>query len=78
MIWTDIYGIHCTLSNLYQWLYINWYIICFNSYDLIKGHYEGQWSSSADSESSSKCYYEFMFTFLLDKTYLGFSTATIF
>ena len=19
----------------------NWYIICFNSYDLIKGHYEG-------------------------------------
>ena len=47
-------------------------IICFNSYDLIKGQNEGQGSSSAISESSSKCYYEFMFTFLLDKTYLGF------
>ena len=45
---------------------LNWYIICFNSYDLIKGHYEGQGSSSAISKS--KCYYEFMFTFLLDKT----------
>ena len=44
--------------------FFNWYIICFNSYDLIKGHYEGQGSSSAISESSSKCYYEFMFTFL--------------
>ena len=32
------------------------FIICFNSYDLIKGHYEGQGSSSAISESSSKCY----------------------
>ena len=55
-----------------SYLYLNWYIICFNSYDLIKGHYEGQGSSSAISESSSKCYYEFMFTFLLDKTYMGF------
>ena len=72
MIWTDIDGIPCTLSDQYQWLYFNWYIICFNSYDLIKGHYEGQGSSSAISESSSKCYYKFMFTFLLDKTYLGF------
>ena len=72
MIWTDIDGIHCTLSDRYQWLYFNWCIICFNSYDLIKGHYEGQGSSSAISESSSKDYYKFMFTFLLDKTYLGF------
>ena len=47
-------------------------IICFNSYGLIKGQNEGQGSSSAISETSSKCYYEFMFTFLLDKTYLGF------
>ena len=71
MIWTDIDGIRFTLSDRYQWLYLNWYIICFNSYDLIKGHYEGQGSSSAISESSSKCYYEFMLTFLLVKTYLG-------
>ena len=28
--------------------YFNWYIICFNSYDLIIGHYEGQGSSSAN------------------------------
>ena len=47
-------------------------IICCNSYDLIKGHEEGQRSSSVILESSSKCYYEFKFTFLLDKTYLGF------
>ena len=72
MIWIDIDGICCTLSDGYQWLYFNWYIICFNSYDLIKGQNEGQGSSSAISESSSKCHYEFMFTFLLDKTCLGF------
>ena len=72
MIWTDIDGIRCTLSDRYQWLYFNWYIICFNSYDLIKGHYEGQGPSSAISKSSSKSYYEFMFTFLKDKTNLGF------
>ena len=42
MIWTDIDGIRCTLSDQYQSLYFNWYIICFNFYDLIKGHYEGQ------------------------------------
>ena len=72
MIWADIDGICCTLSDRYQWLYFNWYIICFNSYDLLKGHYAGKGSSSAISESSSKCKYEFMFTFLLDKTYLGF------
>ena len=47
MIWTDIDGIPCALFDQYQWLYFNWYIICFNSYDLIKGHYEGQGSSSA-------------------------------
>ena len=40
--------------------------------DLIKGHEEGQRSSSAISESLSKCYYEFTFKVLLDKTYLGF------
>ena len=34
-------------------------------------------SSSAISESSSKCYYEFMFTFLLDKTYLGFKQRPV-
>ena len=52
--------------------YFNWYIICFNCYDLIKCHYEGQRSSSAISESSSKCYYyNFVFTFF-EKTYLGF------
>ena len=56
-------------------LYFSWYIICFNSYDLIKGHFERQGSSSAISESSSKCYYEFMFTFLLDKTYYCFKDA---
>ena len=61
MIWTDIGGIRCTLSGRYQWLYFNWYIICFNSYDLIKGPYEGQGSSSAISESSFKFYCEFMF-----------------
>ena len=64
MIWTDIDGIRCTLSDRYQWLYFNWYIICFNSYDLKEGHYEGQGSSNAISESSSKCYYKFIFTFL--------------
>ena len=47
-------------------------LMCFNSYDLIKGHKEGQRSSSAISESSSKCYNEFTYTFLLDKMYLGF------
>ena len=72
MIWADIDGIRCTLFDLYQRLNFNWYIISFNSYDLIKCHYAGQGSSNAISESSSKCYYEFMFTFLLDKTYLGF------
>ena len=72
MIWTDIDGIRCTLSDRYQRLYFKWYIICFYSYDLIKGHYEGQGSSSKISESSSKCYYECMFTLLLYKTYLGF------
>ena len=72
MSWTNIDGIRCTLSEQYQGLYFNWYIICFNFYDLIKGHYEGQGSPSAISESSSKCYYKFMFTLLLDKTYLGF------
>ena len=36
----------------------------FNSYDLIKGHYEGQGSSSAISEPSSKCYYEFKLHFI--------------
>ena len=59
-------------SNRYKWLYFNLYIICFNSYDLIIGHKEGQRSSSAISESSSKCYYEFTYTYLLDKMYLGF------
>ena len=39
------------------------FILIFNSYDLLKGHEEGQRSSSAISESSSKCYYEFTFTF---------------
>ena len=47
MIWTDIDGIHCALSDRYQWLFFNWYIICFNSYDLLKGHLEGQRSPSA-------------------------------
>ena len=78
MNWTDIYGIRCTLSDQYQWLYFDWYIICFNSYDLMKCNYEGQGSSSAISESSSKCYYEFMFTFLLDKTYMGLWTEASF
>ena len=75
MILTDIDVICCDLSDRYQGLYLNWYIICFNSYDLIKGHYEGQRSSSAISESSSKCYYEFVFYIVLDKTYLGFLKA---
>ena len=44
MIWTDIDGIRFDLSDRYQSLYFNWYIICFNSYDLIKGHYQGQMS----------------------------------
>ena len=47
MIWTDIDEIRCALFDQYQWLYFNWFIICFNSYNLIKGHYEGQGSSSA-------------------------------
>ena len=41
----------------------DWYIICFNSYDLTKGHNEGQGSSSAISESSSKCCYGFILHF---------------
>ena len=44
----------------------------FNSYDLIKGHYEGQGSSSAIQNHHLTVITNFMFTFLLDKTYLGF------
>ena len=36
MIWTDIDGIRCALSDRYHWLYFNWHIICFNPYNLIK------------------------------------------
>ena len=77
MIWAEIDGIRCTLSDRYQRLYFNWHIICFNSYDIIKGHYEGQWSSSAVSESSSKCYYEFMFIFLFPKPTWAFKQQQV-
>ena len=59
------FAVHC-LIDISDFILIG---ISFVSILMIS---KGQRSPSAISESSSKCYYEFMFTFLLDKTYLGF------
>ena len=67
--------VHC-LIGISDFI-LNWHIICFDSYDLIKGHYEGQGSSSAISESSSKCYYEFILHFYQKKPTCAFKQQPI-